>query len=131
MSAAKDIADYFINQTQATAIGTDIFVNFLPPDIDNCIVIYDTGGPPSDKAFGDKEVAFKYPRIQVRVRNTNIVTAESKAGTLHGLLDGWNGATLNSVVYLDAECIESQPFFLIMDDLNRTNFVFNVELQRR
>ncbi len=131
MSAAKDIADYIVDQGKASRVGVNIFVNFTPDDPDSMIAVYDTGGPGSDKTFGNRSIAFRSPAIQIVVRRASGKKAEAKAQILMELLDGWTGTTINDNVYTYAECRESAPFLYKRDRSSRVLFAFNVILQRR
>ena len=130
MSAAKDLADWLIAQGRGTAIGTDVFVNFMPDTPDAALVLFDTGGPPASRAFGNRVVAVRHLGVQVLVRRAKGRDAEAEASVIWALLDGWTGTGINGVTYLLATCRESAPFLLDRDSRNRTTFVFNVILER-
>ena len=128
MSAANDVARYLQDNSHGT-LASDLFINVMVDRPDNVIVVYDTGGFPSDFAVGGA-ICFEKPSVQVAVRNTNPVTAESKCKDVHKLLDGgMKDQTPIDTKYYLAKATQT-PFKLKEDELERHIYVFNVDLVR-
>ena len=114
MSAADDVAAYLVAQLHATAVGTDIFINWMPDTPDEAICVYDSPGEPADHAFGSMaggSAILTHPGVQIQKRHVDGDTAMDKAILIHDELDGLGKATLNSVAY-EAIFARQLPFFL-------------------
>ena len=139
-SAAYDLA-YYVRNTlgKGTALGTDIFVNYMPnadpgpvanPAID-CISVFQYGGGPSNRGMGADTGALENTRLQVDVRNHDPNQAESICRDIHESLDELgSNVTINSTVYTWFHPL--QPPFLLerASDGKQTTFAFNLECQR-
>lgn len=116
-------------------VGTDIFKTQLPDSPDFCIGVFEYAGRPSDKAFGTT-VLIENARFQILVRSSRqgvtnaYTTARNKAESIYTLLDGAGPITLSGTVYLYIEALQP-PFFLQMDDNDRSLVVTNFEARKR
>lgn len=105
-------------------IGTDIFKGYQPPSPDNCITLYEYGGPPPE-IVGNIE----HPMVQVRIRNTSYSTGSTKANTVLKTLHNMHEKTINGWHYLFVEAMQS-PEHLGVDPNKRHEWVINFHVMR-
>jgi len=123
-----DIAAYLATKGYGT-VGSTIFVNFLPPTPDNCIIVsgYAGGAPMRTHDTSGNEA----PSVQIRVRNTSTATARSKIQQIYNTLDGITNTTLSSTFYLGIESINSGPIPMGKDENGRQEYSWNFSCLRR
>ena len=118
----RDVANYLINNSLATSIGTDIFLD-NKPDLDNIICVFEYAGLPTTTGVSALD-----RRIQILVRNKSYSVARSKAWAIFNLLDKSEGKgegiilTQNRVSVINAL---QQPFKLETDVNERSVFICN------
>ncbi len=111
-------------------MGTDIFVNDEPPDPDNCVTIYDTGGA-SGPVTNAK--TYKEPTIQIRVRNRRYSDGYEKASLIQSVMESNSrsryspsGESYNYTALYKVTEILNLP----RDESSRTIFVQNFRCPR-
>lgn len=67
-----DLGTYLQTQSIGT-LGTDLFQGHLPDTPDNCVAIFETGGPAPNK-----DLPLNKPTFQVIVRNASYATGRDK-----------------------------------------------------
>jgi hypothetical protein len=115
---------YLIANSQAAAIGTDIFLDTRPDQPDNLISIFEYAGLPTTTGVDALD-----RRVQVLVRNKSYATARAKAWAIFNLLD--RADTRGEGVQLTPDRVAiiqalQTPFKLETDASGRTVFVFNL-----
>ena len=123
MPTGADIAEYLEDQSVGT-VGTDIFVNYMPADVNNCIGVFETTGLPPEKA-----VDIDHPGIQIRVRNTSQSTAETKRKAVYDALNGLIGTTIETRLYYSIWALGS-PMALGQDDQRRFQYTQNYQIMK-
>lgn len=126
-SPAYSVANYIAGTLSKGILGTSVFVNDMPNAPTNCIAVYQYGGDPSNKGFGDDYPLQNYA-IQVAVRNSNAETAESNAYDIHDEFDKACSPTISGYTWFDP----MQPPFLLerQKELQAVIYAFNMEVQR-
>jgi len=118
----RDVANYLINNSLATSIGTDIFLDNKPDQPDNIVSIFEYAGSSTTG------VSALDRRIQISVRNKSYSVARSKAWEIFNLLDKSENKgegiqlTQNRVSVINAL---QQPFKLETDVNERSVFICN------
>ena len=119
----RDVANYIINNSLATSIGADIFLDNKPDQPDSLISIFEYAGTPTTTGVSALD-----RRIQILVRNKSYSVARSKAWAIFNLLDKSEGKgegiilTQNRVSVINAL---QQPFKLETDVNERSVFICN------
>lgn len=129
MSVGYDIVKFLENEGFGTE-GIDIFDNFMPDSPDNLICIYDESAPTLDESACLAVDAFG---IQIVVRNSTKLTAETISMNIHKKLVGFGGSKLvpggENISYIT---VETPPNGGIgKDDNNRNNWSahYNVRVE--
>lgn len=121
MALTDDIAAYL----QVNGIGTvdtDIFIDFMPDEPDDVVVLYEYAGMPTTTGVDAVD-----RRVQVNVRAARYLDARTKAWNIFNLLD----IPENRIIQATAErWIVSQalqtPHKIGVDNQGRDIFVFNL-----
>jgi len=117
----RDIANYLINNSLATSIGTDVFLDNKPDQPDNLISIFEYSGSTTNVSILDR-------RIQILVRNKSYSIARSKAWAIFNLLDKseekGEGIQLTQTRVSIINGLQ-QPFKLETDANERSVFICN------
>lgn len=120
--AADDVMQILDAETSLTP-GTDLFVGMVPDSPNNVIVIYDTGGGPTDF------VGYRQPTVQVRSRNIDYLNGWDKINEVVEVLNKMGRRTVNSTYY-SAWWLQSDVSFLQRDNKDRAIFVANLRGHR-
>jgi hypothetical protein len=101
----------------------------MPADVDNCVVLIETGGVEADKQLTD----IKRPTVQIMVRNTSYETARTKIETIRDLLHGVKDTVILKTGGIDVMNIFAmqEPTHLSTDDNERKIFVCNFVIRYR
>ncbi len=121
-------------------IATDIFVGVLPDNIDNGVLVKETGGifplhtmgsgPATAIPNAVPVAAVERPRVQIIVRDTSYKKARIVAQQCYNLLDGLVDRTINSVLYHRIEAVQS-PIDLGREEGNdRQMFSLNFDVTK-
>jgi hypothetical protein len=119
----RDIATYLIAQGQATAVGTDVFLDTRPDTPDNAVCVFEYAGEPSTIQDDLSR------RVQILVRNKSYATGRAKAWDIHAALDKPEARTLTMNGRRAWVRALQPPFKLETDDKGRAVFVFNLEVR--
>lgn len=91
-------------------VGTDIFLNALPPSPDTCVAIMETAGLPPERTMGNSGVPLlERPGFQVLCRGARdeYQTTRTTANTVFRLIGAALEQTVNSTRYLSIDAISS------------------------
>lgn len=127
-----DIADFLTTGAIATK-GTNLFLGDRTPDTpDEVVMIRLTQGLPSLRTMGNTvgQANLDMPRIQVEVRSTTYVLADTLARSVRGALDNLPPTTINGTVYRHIEALQSEPLSIGMDDNRRHSMVLNFQVRK-
>lgn len=105
------------------AAGGTIYVNRVPDAPDALLSLFATGG------FGDTgdfDEAHPNPTVQLRVRDTGAVGAETEAWALYDALNRLHNVTLDDGTHIIEARAMQEPTWLDRDTNRRTEYVFNV-----
>lgn len=128
-SPSMDIKDILEAAGLGLTFGTNLFIGQEPTIPDNCVTIFDAPGIPPQLCL-DRDDAYYYPSIQIRVRNRSYLTGYELVNDIKTELHGVGHETWNGTYYSVIKCAQ-EPFLLDYDDNNRPRFVANFDLQRR
>lgn len=108
--------------TNYGALGTSIFIDYMPPTPDNCIGVFGYAGQPPEHMHEPGGIG--KPGIQIRVRNTSAATGRALIETIFTELDGIVNQNLLGTYYL-AIWANQSPEPLGKDENGRAEFVQN------
>lgn len=131
-SVAGDMLAY-IDGSLAETAGTDLFEGGFTETPDNQICLIHFGGGPAERSMSASKAApdMETALFQVLVRNTALATANSKAQTIHGLLDNLQNYTGGSgAVYYLVGAVAGEPHLAGQDDNHRWVYECNYEAQK-
>jgi hypothetical protein len=115
-----DISAYFISNSFATTVGTDLLINNLPEttEPDNVVALFSYATAKQTQALNDFEYNF-----QCRVRDIDYISCRDRIVAIHSAMyrNGTYSATGRRIVFKAPQA----PNFLLFDDSSRTHFVFN------
>jgi hypothetical protein len=129
-----DLQDY----TQAGGFGVrgglaapngTIWGGFFPDSPDDLIVFEEYGGREADYVQESPLPDVEYPRVQVRVRNTQYDTGRLIAEQLYRYLGAVKNRQINGTWYQRLLPLQS-PYRLDRDVNNRHHLAFNVEVRK-
>ena len=122
----EDIGQYL--QSNAVGIvGTDIFYGYLPNSPDDCIVLFEYAGEPSEYAHDGSSV--EKPGLQVRVRNVSYSSGRSKIDQIKNVLNLITNRVVGETFYLSIIANQS-PIGLGRDTQGRSEFVINFSIKK-
>ena len=126
MNAACDIAT-FLEPRGIGVVGTDIFIGPVRPVStvipQNAVFVLGTGGPAGARTHGNGET--RYPTIQVRIRDTDLIAGGVKAENVYTALEG-----AKVPGYSDCVGLQSAPIFMQQDQNKLYHWSLNFELMR-
>lgn len=126
----KDIKDMLVAESSlALTYATNLFIAREPAKPNDCVTIFDMPGGSPQLAL-DKDEAYYYQSVQVRVRNIDYNAGWAIANDILVFLHGQAGQVWNNTVYTVIYCLQG-PFMLDWDENNRVRFIINFNLQRR
>jgi hypothetical protein len=126
IAAARLIADGI-----CTALGTDVFRGSqLPPSPDSCVTLCEYPGRGPLPVLGDTVPSYDYPACQALARDASPDAAKAKAWAIYTSLAAVVNTTISGQRVL-AIVPKQTPFFLRVDDNNRTIWCCNYEVQRQ
>jgi hypothetical protein len=129
-ATSVDISDILEAETAlGLTLGTNLFIGREPVTPSDCVTIFDTPGYAPQLTL-DGANDYYFPSIQIRVRNTKYLDAESLIHNIMVSLHGRNHETWNSTLYTLIKCT-TEPALLDWDENNRARFVVNFDIQRR
>jgi len=100
--------------------GTNIFIGREPTSPNNCLTIYDTGGPSQDARLALNESYF-----QLRSRHISYESGYEKLEEARRVLEGRRtNATVNNNIYIGF-WVRSDIMFLMRDEQDRYCFTLN------
>jgi len=118
-----DIASYLLAQGVITGVGIDTFIDNKPESPDDCICIFEYSGTPTTAISEAIERS-----VQIVVRDSNYLTARSKAWLLHYLLDPQDRFIQATPQRWMLSAARQQPYKMGIDENNRIEFVFNLSI---
>jgi hypothetical protein len=123
-----DIIARLVTAGVVSALGTDVFVGYMPSTPDNVVSVTAYGGSPPITTH-DGAVMHR-PSVQVRVRNSAQSTGWTKINSIYTALHGIANTTLNGSVYL-LILANQEPQPMGIDKNGRWEFVQNFSLIKR
>jgi len=121
---AIDIANY-LQANGLGQVGQGLFVSFQPPEPDDCIAVYDTGG-----YAPDIDVPLRDPGCQVLVRATEYPVAMQRAQEIFDLLHAKGNFALGSYWIYFAKA-EHEPTPIGLDENGRPEITLNFHFKIR
>ena len=105
------------------ANNSDVFLGREPTEPDNCVTIYDIGGPPQNA-----RLALNEDYIQVRVRNNSYEAGYERMVEIRKELEGKReNVTLNGNLYIGF-WLRSAIMFLMRDEQDRSIFTMEIRV---
>ena len=120
---SEDIKDILEDGTDLV-FGTDLFIGLGPSSPDNVVVIRDSGG-----AAPETQYTYKYPTVQIYVRNNSYQSGWKQAETIMSCLHALHGEVWGAVTYVLIKA-SSEIMFLGVDENNRAEFSVNFQIHR-
>lgn len=124
-----DVKDMLEAEELGLTFATDLFVGFQPDDPDDCVTVFDSAGAPPDLTLDPSEV-YDRPGVNIRIRNASYPDGWTMANDIKRVLQGRHDETWNGTLYSVLVCT-GDPLFLNRDKRGRSQFVINVDVQRR
>jgi hypothetical protein len=126
----EEVATFLDGASTRWAVGTSLFLNYLPDEPNRAGSILETGGVAPTQVFAGDLPAWENARIQLNCRSTSSATARADANAAWYILQQVANEALSSVSYLRISPVQS-PFLLERDDRGRTVFACNYDVVRR
>ena len=126
MATIVEIADYLVAESVATAVGTDLFADFLPETPDTALAVVMTSGPPSEQGFGQAEPWREFPRMQLLSRAMAYADARANCQAAHDALGKVQATTLGTTFY--ESIAPNAPFLLKVDATGRVVYALNAQV---
>lgn len=123
MELIEEIATYIINSGEATALATDIFLNFTPKNPDESVFVkeYNLSDTSSDGEYGVRD-------IQISNRSKSKTTCRSNSNALIALFKATD-KQLTLPVRGKVICnIKNRPLPIDNDDQGRVVYGFNISI---
>jgi hypothetical protein len=128
MSAPSvDVKDLLESESVlALTFGTDLFIGEIPPEPNECVVVFDTGGSPSEPHY-----TYERPTVQIRVRGERggYVVAYDLINAVRNTLNGQSNVSVNTSRYVGI-WQQGDVSFVAWDDNQRPLFTVNFRLHR-
>jgi len=90
----NDVGEYLEDQSHGT-VGSDIFLEHMPPTPTLCTVLYAYAGSPPEIVG-----SIEYPMLQVKTRGSMREAAMGKMGSVNTILHTLHDTTIEGVKYL-------------------------------
>ena len=128
MATIVEIADYLVAESVATAVGTDLFKDFLPETPDTAMAVVMTSGPASEHGFGQAEPWREFPRMQLLSRAMAYADARANCQDAHDALGKVQATTLGTTFY--ESIAPNAPFLLKVDATGRVIYALNAQITK-
>lgn len=126
MPVDSDLVTY-LDPLIAESAGVDLVEGPMPEDPDNCVALthYTSESARDFRVMAPSLTppGVEIARVQLMVRNTDKVTARTKAYLIHGVLDGLITTVLSGRMYHQIEAIDGEPSCLGQDQNGRWRYV--------
>ena len=126
MATIVEITDYLVAESVATAVGTDLFQDFLPETPNTALAVVMTSGPPSEQGFGQAEPWREFPRMQLLSRAMAYADARTNCQAAHDALGKVQATTLGTTFY--ESIAPNAPFLLKVDATGRVVYALNAQV---
>ncbi len=123
-----EITDYLVAEGVATAVGTDLYEDFLPETPDTAMAVVLTSGPPSEQGFGQAAPWREFPRMQLLSRAVAYDAARATCQAAHDALGKVQATTLGTTFY--ESIAPTAPFLLKVDDTGRVIYALNAQIAK-
>ena len=126
MATIVEITDYLVAESVVTAVGTDLFKDFLPETPNTAMAVIMTSGPPSEQGFGQAEPWREFPRMQLLSRAMAYADARANCQAAHDALGKVQATTLGTTFY--ESIAPNAPFLLKVDATGRAIYALNAQV---
>lgn len=118
----QDLAGYLIESGIGTALGEDVFLDFLPDQPNNVVVISEYSGLPTTTGVEALD-----RRVQIRVRNADAEEARLLSWKAFNLLDTPENRIqlASNNRWMMTQALQT-PFKVDIDGKERVSYVFNL-----
>ena len=129
VTSPQDAIAYYIQTGGYGTVGTDMFVDWVPPTPPNVIVVTGYSGRPPVRGIGLKPALIQIPKIQVLVRNTDPSAALTLINNIQVYLEGAGAFTSNGTYVIYVTAVGSGAMYLGKDMNNYTSYSTNFEVR--
>lgn len=130
MGLIEEIGTFLDTQSTRFALGTNLYLNYLPDEPNTATAIYETGGGPPQHHFAGDLPAWENQRIAVTCRSTSSTQARANINDAWVQLQEVTNETLSNRSWLRVSAVQS-PFLLNRDPRGRVSFQVNFDCVRR
>ena len=127
----QELADYLA--TQEVASSSLIYLDFMPDDPDEVVVLYGNPGSAPELGFGNAGVKYENPTVQVVTRGGRLdsSTPEALAWSAFSALDRIQAQAVSGTEYLMVRPLQSPSGAVLgPDDKQRPRYSFNVAVRK-
>lgn len=126
MTWIDDIGTYLQTNSIGT-LGNDIFYNGFDASVSNCITLLNAPGL-SERCSLQRSMILSRPELDIRVRNVDDSTAETKAKAIHDLLSLVGTQIIGSTHFKKIRPLQD-CYFLETDENDRYIYVINFQCE--
>lgn len=127
--ASLDVRDILAAAGLGLTVGTNLFIGEEPTTPANCTTIYDTPGY-APMLTMDRTERYDRPAIQVKVRNTSYIDAQTLIEAIKVELHGKAHFSQGGARYELIKC-DQDPFLLGKNESGWSMWVCNFSIQRK
>lgn len=120
----QDLANYIESEGWAT-VGTDLFIGTLKDSPSDVVILFETGGLPTDRYIPKAEAT-----LQIYIRNTSYANGQSLGETITRGINRLSNVTMGST-YIDYIFLEGELGGIGRDEKNRHEFTCNLVVRYR
>ena len=129
MASVDELAAFLDTQSTRFTSGTNLFVNWMPPDPDTCSALYETGGLAPQQVFSRDLPAYERPSFQLLCRASASSSARANIHAAWIIAQKVANESLSSKTWLRVEPLQS-PFYLRRDEQGRYEYAANFSAMR-
>ncbi len=122
-----ELGAFLVAEGVVTAIGTDLFLEYMPNTPNACLLLRQTPGRPPVGGFGTAGIRFEYPNVQVVARGVkdDEQTPRALAESAYTKLAEVQAVALSGTNYLTVQPLQAPSGVLGDDELGRPRISFN------
>lgn len=130
MGLVEELGSYIDTASTRFALGTNLYLNFLPDEPNTAAAIVETGGSEPDYVFANDLPVNENARVQISCRAASSTLARANITAAWVAVSGIANESLSGKSWLRAKPVQS-PFLLRRDEQGRPIFAFNADCTRR